>query len=247
MSRRKKKRVEQHQDNHRWVISYADFITLLFAFFVVMYAISSINVSKYRSVSEGMKTAFNKKNKTNAGGGEIVTIIPNKQSDQHFDELGKNLGKTLSQLKNGDFHINRQEGWIEIDMKAGSLFASGSADLKPLAMIKLMQIASTLEGNGYPISIEGYTDNIPMDSSQYPSNWELSSARAAAVARTLITYGIDPGRLTIMGFGEQYPISDNNNEIGRAKNRRVNMIIAKDKMVPRLFNPQLNLMTSQKN
>jgi chemotaxis protein MotB len=235
-------RREEHVDSHRWVVSYADFITLLFAFFVVMYAISSVNVSKYKSLSEGMKSAFNKKDQNKAvvsTDNKINGPAEKKTKGTYRDGLD-DLNKSLSELENGDFKINRQEGWIELDMKAGSLFESGTADLTPQALVKLMQLAAKIKEVPFPIVVEGYTDDIPIETPQFPSNWELSATRAATVARILNSYGISSDRILVTGYGAQYPVADNLTEEGRSLNRRVNIVIAKDRNVDRLINPTIN-------
>lgn len=241
----RQKKSESHEDTHRWVVSYADFITLLFAFFVVMYAISSVNVSKYKSLAQGMHSAFAKKSDkkpvvddpTNSKDPNSPTATSNPR-----DPFGE-LVKSLADLQDSDYQMNPQDGWVELDIKAGALFESGSAELKPIAFVKLMQIAQVIKQLPYPIALEGYTDDMPISTSQYPSNWELSAARAASVARMLTIFGVEQSRITVTGFGDQYPIADNGTEEGRAKNRRVNMIIAKDKTVPRLLNPAIIMKT----
>ena len=242
--RKRKNKEDEHEDSHRWVVSYADFITLLFAFFVVMYAISSVNVSKYKSLSEGMQSAFNNKDQNKS------TIATDNQKDgpntkqtkgKYIDGLDQ-LNKSLSQLEDGDYKINRQEGWIELDIKAGSLFQPGDAEVKPEALIKLMQLAGKIKDLDFPIIIEGYTDNVPIETPQYPSNWELSATRAATVGRILNSYGVATNRILVTGYGEQYPVADNFTESSRSQNRRVNIIIAKDRNVPRILNPGLGQM-----
>ena len=228
----RKKRNEQHNDHHRWVVSYADFITLLFAFFVVMYAISSVNVSKYHSLSEGMKSAFNKKDGPQT-----------KQVHGLYNDGLDELNQSLSELEDGNYKINRQEGWIELDIKSGALFESGEADLKPGAFVKLMRLASKIKKSSSIIAVEGYTDNIPIETPQFPSNWELSAMRAAAVGRILNSFGISTQRILVTGYGEQFPIADNITEQGRAANRRVSIVIAPSRNVPRLFNPALSEQT----
>jgi len=246
MKRRKNKRPEEHEDSHRWIVSYADFITILFAFFVVMYAISSLNDSKYKSLEEGMHSAFNKKDKNKA----TVSTAKIKDGDSHtvtkgtFRDGMDDLNKSLSDLEDGDYKIKRQEGWIELEIKAGSLFDSGSTDLKPEALIKLMSLASKLKGQDYPIAIEGYTDNRPIETPAFPSNWELSAARAATVGRVLNSYGIPKNLLMVTGFGDQFPITDNFTPAARSKNRRVTIIIAKNRNVQRILNPALSQMHS---
>lgn len=245
MTKRHKK-PEEHEDHHRWVISYADFITLLFAFFVVMYAISSVNVSKYKSLSEGMKSAFNKKDHDQA-----IESTDNKKDGPakrrtkgEFQDGLDELNKALSELEDGNFKINRQEGWIELDIKAGALFESGEVDLKGAALMKLMQVADKIKNLPFSVVVEGYTDSLPIETPQYPSNWELSAARAASVGRVLNGYGIPTDRITVTGYGDQYPVTDNETEQGRSQNRRVNIVIAKNRKVDRLFHPELSRIHS---
>lgn len=247
--RGRKNKTIAHEDTHRWMVSYADFITLLFAFFVVMYAISSVNVSKYKSLAEGMHTAFESKNYDKSvkkistkEHGKSSVKSPTKGNDQ-FDQLIK----SLSALQDSDYHMNPQDGYVELDIKAGALFDSGSADLRPFAVIKLMKLASIIKTLPYPIAIEGYTDNQPIDTAQYPSNWELSAARAASVARCLSSFGVVQTQLSVTGYGEQYPLADNATEDGRSRNRRVNVIIAKDKTVPRLINPAISIKENKQS
>lgn len=237
----RRNRVEEHTDNHRWVISYADFITLLFAFFVVMYAISSVNISKYKSLSEGMKSAFNNKdqNKATQSTDNLQDGPEEKKTKGTYNDGLEDLNKSLSELEDGDYKINRQDGWIELQISAGSLFDSGSADLKPEALIKLMKLAGKIKSLPYTVVVEGYSDNVPITSPQYPSNWELSATRAAVVGRILNSYGISTDRIVVTGYGEQYPVSDNFTEEGRSKNRRVNIVIAKNRRVDRLINPDM--------
>jgi chemotaxis protein MotB len=223
---------------HRWVISYADFITLLFAFFVVMYSISSVNESKYKSVSDGMHSAFNKKSKDVS---EKEKASDNNQSEHpamksHVGDGADSfsgLGASLEAINDGDYKIHVDEGYIEINIQAGALFVKGDAEMKSEAFVKLMKIASILKESTYPVALEGYTDNLPIETPQYPSNWELSSARAAALARTLATFGVAASRLSVTGFGDQFPIADNATAEGRASNRRVNILITRNRMDPR--------------
>ncbi|MFC3907977.1 flagellar motor protein MotB [Legionella dresdenensis] len=245
MRGRKSKHIP-HEDTHRWMVSYADFITLLFAFFVVMYAISSVNVAKYKSLAQGMHTAFNKVEKNRAPVDNPSTLLgqsASKSDGEHDeDDPFDMLDQALAQLQDADYRMDRQEGWIELDIKAGALFDSGSAELKPLAIIKLIKVAEIIKELPYPVALEGYTDDVPINTPQYPSNWELSSARASALARVLTNYGVDPGRISVTGYGAQFPVATNETEEGRAKNRRVNLIIARDRNVPRLLNPEKSLM-----
>ena len=245
--RRKKVKDESNNDAHRWVVSYADFITLLFAFFVVMYAISSLNVSKYRSVAEGMKVAFDKNGKDKAANkdpnnkGDEATyssdkIIQGGGGSDDFDAL-QSAFRALS-AKN--LNVLKQEGFLQLDLKAENMFDTGSADLKQEAMVQMMKIATILNKVNYPIIVEGYTDDIPISTPNFPSNWELSTLRASAIARALNNFGVPNDRMTVTGYGEQYPIADNDTEVGRAMNRRVNIVIVRDRLTPRIMNPALS-------
>lgn len=239
----RKKRDEDHGgDNHRWVVSYADFITLLFAFFVVMYAISSVNDSKYKSLSEGMHSAFDKKDQNKS----VVSTDNQKdgsdirQTKGNFRDGLDDLNKSLTELEGVDYKISRYDGWIELEIKAGSIFDSANAELKPEAIIPLMKLAEKIKQFSFPIVIEGYTDNIPISSPQYPSNWELSAARAATVGRLLYSFGIEGDQISVTGYADQYPVMDNSMEVGRSQNRRVNILIVKNRNIQRIFNPQIN-------
>lgn len=238
--RSRKNKKEDREDTHRWMVSYADFITLLFAFFVVMYAISSVNDSKYKSLSEGMHSAFNKKDRNKA----TISTANEKDGPEVRKTKGKfkdgmdELSESVSVLEDGDMKVKREEGWIELEIKAGSLFDTGNAELKPEALIKLMKLAQKLRTVNYPISVEGYTDNTPIDTPQYPSNWELSAARAASVGRILNGYGIGADRIMVIGYGDQFPIADNFTDGSKSLNRRVSIVIAKDRKIQRIMNPR---------
>lgn len=248
MARKKRSKHEEHDDSHRWIISYADFITLLFAFFVVMYAISSVNVTKYRSVANGMQTAFDKsiRNKspistnTHQAGQTAANTVNTASTNGSGHDSMESLDASLSNFADGEYEIKRDKDWIEMNIDAGALFDTGSADLKPQALVKLMNIAKILQKVPYPIHLEGYTDDIPISTPAFPSNWELSSARAAAIARALNNFGVTNSRMTVTGYGEQYPLADNDTEEGRSKNRRVSLVVARDKSVTRMMNPALS-------
>ena len=246
MKLKRKKSDKEHIDTNRWVISYADFITLLFAFFVVMYSISSVNVSKYKSLSEGMKSAFNKKdqNKATESTAQINNGPETKNTKGQFIDGMAYLKKSLSGLEDGSYQINKHEGWIEINIQAEALFESGTSDLKSEALLKLMSVANKVKNLPYTIVVEGYTDNIPIDTPQFPSNWELSASRAATVGRALNSFGVPSGHILVTGYGDQYPVADNATEEGRRRNRRVSIVIVKDRSIARLFNPQIDQVHS---
>lgn len=241
----------EHAD--RWMVSYADFITLLFAFFVVMYAISSVNKSKYDTFSESLDHALHSINTEETQQVQTVfnpiplgqpptTIqpieLPNLvtqeenelseeilQEKQRLGEVSQQLGVSLQPyVENQLVNIKQHDFWVELEMNSELLFASGKAELSPKAIPVLQKVAELLQGVPNIINVEGYTDNVPI-SGTYPSNWDLSSARATSVVKELIKNTIQPTRLAAIGYGEFHPIADNQDEAGRFKNRRVVLVV----------------------
>jgi len=255
MARRKK--VEEHVNHERWLVSYADFITLLFAFFVVMYSISSVNEGKYRVLSDTLEGTFSDPKKSNdpiqvgevsRGKGEktpdhTATDAPNsmielesievftpppvsEETIQTINEISKKLNNTLAEMiENEDVNIKQGEDWLELEMKSNVLFYSGEARLEKSAVPIIGKIADILRTSANPIQVEGFTDNNPINTSRFPSNWELSAARAASVVHLLDRYGLNPDRMSAIGYGEFKPIADNATIAGRQKNRRVVLVV----------------------
>ncbi len=257
---RRKRVVEEPENHDRWLVSYADFITLLFAFFVVMYSISSVNDGKFRVLSESLEHAFQRTElsldpiqigeiqRSQESPIEDLVVIEEplrQQQDSKSDESkGQSeidaLAKVASQMeeilspyiKQDLIDIKRNNLWIEIEMKSGLLFTSGRTDLADEAAPVLRKIAQILRQMPNPILVEGYTDNLPISSIEFPSNWELSSARASSVVAQLVQNGVNPIRLAAVGYGEYHPIADNRFEPGRYKNRRV-VIVVQNRSVSR--------------
>ena len=258
---RRRRHEEQHDNAERWLVSYADFITLLFAFFVVMYAVSSVNEGKYRVLSETLNAVFSvearsdkpiqvgerprdalvlqdgplapRQTNLDPGGSEgAVEASKAARDDGRFkadgsaqrvaDELAISLQDFINQ---GLVRINRSGDRIEIEMKEKMLFGSGDAHLAPMALGVLREMGQTLARLPSTVQVEGHTDNVPISTAVFPSNWELSSARAASVVHFLARVGVDPGRMSAIGFGEHRPIADNQTEQGRAANRRVTIVV----------------------
>ena len=274
----RRRRDDIHVNHERWLISYADFITLLFAFFVVMYSISQVNDSKYRVLSETFVEAFNQPNDSQANpdpnvqstpSNDVITPIQMGQtttepanssepisviSDQapmdsvpaveepaKDDELVKTtdelaqisdlVSEKFSQLMDEQLiQVSSNELWLQIELKDSILFASGNADPSAQALAIFDEIAAILKNYSNPIQVEGFTDNVPINSTRYPTNWELSSARASAIVKVLASKGVAPERLAAVGYGEFQPIATNETSEGRAQNRRVAIMIAKRKM-----------------
>lgn len=250
MSRARKKRWEQEDEKHdRWLVSYADFVTLLFAFFVVMYSISFINEGKYRVLSDSISLAFDPSKEdlniqleqpvkpTSLVPMAISRIHPDARSAAQKKEKDKielhaiayKVKQDLTDLINKELvSIKEKDLWLEVEIKSSILFPSGSATPSSTADPVLKKIAGILNSYDNQIQVEGFTDNIPITNEVYPSNWELSAARAASVVHLFTKAGVVPSRLSAIGYGEYKPIASNQSESGRAKNRRVNIIILSD-------------------
>ncbi len=247
LTARQGRRQPEGENHERWLVSYADFITLLFAFFVVMYSISSVNEGKYKVLSKALGTVFGVEQPSVQTPDAAVDIVFSQPvaapSDPTRERLRREalraLQKAASQQRVYDeLAISLQE-WtdrglvdirmngdrIEVDMKARLLFSSGDVRLSADAMNALRQVARSLVAIPNPIQVEGHTDNVPIANAVYRSNWELSAARAASVVQFLQNQGVDPRRLAAVGRGEYHPIADNNSEEGRARNRRVTLLI----------------------
>jgi len=246
----RRKPIELDDNPDRWLVSYADFITLLFGFFVVMYSISQVSESKYRVLSATLTEIFTNDNRTL----EPVQVgeLSRDNGDQVFDveELNYNaeamgaFDKTadlpqLSAQFEDEFadliddeivQVNSNEYWLQLSFSNSILFPLGSVQPSQFADDVLARAANLLAGFNNPIQVEGYTDNMPVNSTQFPSNWELSSARAAAVVKVLADEGVQPMRLAAVGYGQYNPIAENDTPEGRAQNRRVVLMIAREKI-----------------
>lgn len=238
-----KKKHEEHENHERWLVSYADFITLLFAFFVVMYSISSVNEGKFRTVSDSIKAALNPvvspssnlmpftigQNKALAlkptiedakepAVRRLRQIIRSLKSETHLEII------QLKELTNGD---------IVLTLPDTVLFRSGESVLRPEARPFLEAIGEVLIEIDRHVRIEGHTDNVPISTAQFPSNWELSATRSVAVVRTLSEqYGVSANHLTAVGHADSRPITDNLTPENRAKNRRVEIVVQERKSTP---------------
>lgn len=270
----RRRQQEIHVNNERWLVSYADFITLLFAFFVVMYSISQVNQSKYRVLSETFVQAFNQPNDSKANplpqekttpsndaitpidmgktaandnvnppaivivedttkpemNAQTNTTAPTKTADE-LTQISDLVNEKFAQLINDQMiKVSSNELWLQIELNDSILFASGGVETSPQAQVIFTEIAEILKHYENPIQIEGFTDNVPIRNGRYPTNWELSSARATEIVKFLATKGVEPERLAAVGYGEFQPLASNDTEAGRAQNRRVAVMVAKRKM-----------------
>jgi chemotaxis protein MotB len=234
---------EEHENHERWLVSYADFITLLFAFFVVMYAISSLNEGKYRVLSNALGTAFGKAQVVTTPIIEksllpvpAVVVKQTAQQRQNNDLLNKekdtltgvarDILKALAPLVNqGKVRVTQSSRGISVEINASVLFAPGEAKLTPESLQALNAVAQILKNDPHAIQVEGHTDSVPINTLTFPSNWELSSVRASSVVRLFIADGIPETRLTAVGHGPKFPVASNDTAEGRQRNRRVEVMI----------------------
>ncbi|HMU90125.1 MAG: flagellar motor protein MotD [Pseudomonadales bacterium] len=256
-----KRHVEHEHENHeRWLVSYADFITLLFAFFVVMYAVSSVNEGKMKVLSEAMTEEFrtrsvqfpvpptslkpiqigelNREQPASMVEGHKLSPgnqIEQAQGDEAEEELEgikKELEVKLGELIGENLlTISGNGRWLEIEINSNILFESGEAEPIGEANTIFLKLAQILGEYGNAIRVEGFTDDLPINTARFPSNWELSAARAARIVTILTKYGVDPRRMAAVGYGEYQPVGDNRSSEGRARNRRVVLVISADRQV----------------
>jgi chemotaxis protein MotB len=258
----RKKKHEDHVNHEAWAIPYGDLVTLLFALFTVMYAMSSVNEGKFRVLSDAMIAAFNGAPKSmqplNIGdkepgkGGDkpLVGISPTtlmkikeqksgaetKSPDPIKRETADSAGALIRlerQVQDAMqalidaklVTVRRENMWLEIEINTDILFPSGSGAFSTAAEPVLDKLAEVLKPFPNPIRVEGHTDDRPIHTGAFPSNWELSAARAASVVHQFTKQGIDPLRLEIVGFGEFRPRQPNDSSEGRNANRRVAVLV----------------------
>lgn len=229
----RKKKPAEHVNMERWLISYADFITLLFILFIILYSFSQIDLKKYEKVANSLRSEF-------SGGGNAIMdysgTLPQEQGstntqpgDQALLTLAQEIS-TYSEEKgisaNIDMHSN--ERGLYITISGTVLYDDAMATLTPQAKDFINTIFDHVKSLPNHIRIEGHTDNRPIRSTDFPSNWELSAARSINLVRYLIEdYGLDPQRLSSSAYGEYRPIAPNDTPENQSKNRRVEIIILK--------------------
>jgi chemotaxis protein MotB len=267
---------EDHVNHEAWAIPYGDLVTLLLAFFVVMYAVSSVNEGKYRVAAASMSAAFGGTPKspvpiqigdhTQKGSGGVEKAPPastpshavTARTLQHrapvadavpdlrplpmpsddgtvrtLEQIGQEIVDALAPLIADDMvRVIHRATWLEVEINSDLLFASGSADLPESVLPIIDEVGRILLDFDNRIRVEGHTDNVPISTWVFPSNWELSAARAGTVVRRLGTRGIAPHRLSVVGYGEFRPLEDNDTVEARRRNRRVTVIVMADELPP---------------
>lgn len=230
------KRWETKINHERWLVSYADFITLLFAFFVVMYSVSQVSDTKYRELSQTLQSTFAKKvsGKEDMASDTPVGYAEKLQSLQLIESEIQQLfqGELKSLVDLGAVNMTGNRDWLEIELSSGALFASGKAELTATAQKTIEKIADTISLSSNRVIVSGHTDNIPIANDQFPNNWALASARAVAVVNALAYGGVNPARLSAVGYGEFQPVADNQTEEGRRRNRRVVISVSRSAEEP---------------
>jgi chemotaxis protein MotB len=248
----RKPKHEEHENHERWLVSYADFITLLFAFFVVMYAISSINEGKYKILSDSIVEAFKSAPTSEKiiyvqspmpqsaleSGKPIPQIIPmqvdpsspveaeKQQRRENMKSVATDILKVMDPLvKGGQVKVTESNRGIAIEINASLLFDVAKADLNRSSISVLTAVAKVLAGDNHQIQVEGHTDNQPINSPVFPSNWELSAARAGSVIRLFASVGVSGDRMVAIGYADNRPVEDNATPEGRSRNRRVTVMI----------------------
>jgi chemotaxis protein MotB len=252
MARKRKKHEEDQEDLGRWLVSYADFITLLFAFFVTMYSISRVDEKKLDSMVESLQKAlgatviFHAAQKdpglfTNTSQPMDIRIsprlIPKRKTpgQEEMETLALNIRKKMEELsrkgENGENLMKQVQFLIDrrglvLRFSERFFFDSGEASIHPQVIPLLDILAQSLEQIQNQIRIEGHTDSVPIHNARFPSNWELSTARSTTIVHYLLThFKFDPNRLSAAGYGEFRPIASNQTADGRLQNRRVDIVI----------------------
>ena len=232
-----KKPQKAHVNHERWMVSFADFMTLLFALFVVLFSISSVDQSKLEQVADSMDQAFGilptqgtslLHKEGQQGKPEVIKpVVPtHKAMAAKEKSLQKDLAARLKQagLSDNDMAFRYEERGLVIQLSSSILFETGSEQLKSQAIPVIYKLASQLSALNQAIRVEGHTDNLKFKGGR--SNWDLSAARATRVLQTFIkTKKIGPSRLSLAGYGEYHPIASNKTAQGRAQNRRVDIVL----------------------
>lgn len=234
------KKHEEHENHERWLVSYADFITLLFAFFVVLYATSSQNEEKEKSFEESIRAQF--KFAGLMGGKEAtlgnplgqvfdpLEMIPRKDvgNAELEDYIQRILNKNMSEEEKNRVisGIRHDRTGVRISLAASTFFPSGSAKLRLPALKSLDKVAAILKIANRSLVIEGHTDDRPVVGGNVETNWELGSLRATSVVRYLLKlHQLDPQKIAAASYADQQPLVPNTSEANRAKNRRIEILI----------------------
>ena len=236
MSNRRRQAKESHPNHERWVISYADFMTLLLAFFIVMFATANADKAKAKLFSEAVKAAFSQGSDAALQAAAKASVLNNNQNydANAFFQAMAELNKYQNVLKHslngeisrGEVDVHMEKRGLVISFKQAALFDSGQAVLKPSGLPTMSKVATVVSKLPNQIRLEGHTDNIPIHNEFFKNNWELSSARSIAILNLLVDkFGLQTSRLSVSGYADVAPVATNATEDGRSRNRRVDMVV----------------------
>jgi chemotaxis protein MotB len=220
---RKREPEDDHDGADRWVVSYADFITLLFAFFTVMYAVSRVDSAKLGEFVGSTRGAFGS-NSPSSKTPVIAGIVPIPPT---VAGLQRDAGRIIAAAgADGAVTVRRDPRGLVLSMGEDVLFDAGMASVKPSSSASLAAVASVLKKAGCDAVVEGHTDSLPISNARYASNWELSATRATNIlARLVVEFEVLPARLSAAGYAEFRPVASNTDPEGRARNRRVDVVL----------------------
>jgi chemotaxis protein MotB len=245
----RKKRAPAHENHERWLVSYADFITLLFALFVVMFATSQTDKGRAQQISDSVKRALDGQRMstvlaailggtvTDKGKGNAMMHGPGgtkkpaeDKKEQKLAELMPSLKVLTEELKkeieSGRIEVSMQQRGLVVSFTQAALFPSGEDVISPDAIEGLQKVAAAIRKIPNPVRLEGYTDSVPIRTARFHSNWELSAARSIALMEILSKrFGVPQDRLSIAGYADTAPIASNDTAAGRARNRRVDIVL----------------------
>jgi chemotaxis protein MotB len=254
-----KRKTHEHVNHERWLVSYADFITLLFAFFVVMYSSSQVDKRKVGRLAMAIQVAFQELGVFQTSSTKVpikddeampfekVQIVENVSRDQSLGRVVNPMKGVLTssaeaqslqqaqqaiqnalsaEIKRREVTMSMHRDGLVVSLKEIGFFDSGSATVRPSSLDAIGRLAAVLKGRSEDLRVEGHTDNVPIHTSRFSSNWELSTARATGLVQLLITrYGLPANRLSAAGYAEFHPVASNNTADGRAQNRRLDVVI----------------------
>lgn len=210
----------------RWLLTYSDMITLLMIFFIVLYTISSVNQTKYQTIARSLGLAMGTSYIFGDKSGKLVGDYSELPNESSMQQLESNIQDYIQKNHLQNYaSIRTDERGLVISIEDSVFFAKGSAEIEPDKQQMLKSIADLIKKLPNYIRVEGYTDNLPIHTEKYRSNWELSVSRATNVINALVQNGVNPEKLIAVGYGEYKPRFPNNSEENRAKNRRVDIVI----------------------
>lgn len=232
----RKKKHEEHENLERWLVSYADFITLLFAFFVVMYSVSSVNDGKFKTMSQSMIEAFDPMISMSASVMMLSPQVTGRIATKNpvLIDLGlfTKVTREVQAIGAEGIKVKKSKDGIVISIADTLMFRTGEADLLEGAKKIQDKLSLLLADMSNTLRVEGHTDIIPIHTAEFPSNWELSSNRAIRVLKYLVEQGVPPERISAAGYAEFQPVAPNDTEEGRRLNRRVDIVIVEALLSP---------------